>query len=272
MPPKGKIHADRDDLIRLVKVAGAFLIFLLLVRKGFAPPTRLITFMALGAALGLGVLYQFSGTGVPEVWTGTTLLAAWLLLALVYAVARHVDPPMVQARGPLLAARERTPPNGCDGDARLAGPHLLMLFGSDGVIGRGDGPFTPLQIGTCPVLRFARTGNGLTVNSFGYDSDGNVIYRIRRNDFQMILRGFLRADRSAKSTLRIVDDAGREKLAIRYLNRDTVKVTGALQCGDTAPVTIGETGVTVGKVRLPGHSCHTIDTGTPYGLRYASQP
>lgn len=265
------IRPDGEDLIRLAKVAGAFLVFLALVHKGFAPPTRLITFVALGAALGLGVLYQFSGTGVPEVWTGTTLLAAWLLLTLVYFVARHVDPPPVQARGPLIAAAAKTPANGCDG-AKIEGPHLLMLFGSDGVIGRGDGPFTPLRIGTCPVLSFTRGDGGLTVNGFGYDSDGNVIYRIRGNDFQMILRGFLRADRSDGSTLRIVDEQGREKLAIRYLNRDTVKVTGTLQCGDTAPVIIGDAGVTVGKTKRAGRSCHVIETGTPYGARYAGQP
>jgi hypothetical protein len=267
-----KIQPDRDDLIRLAKVAVAFLLFLALVHKGFAPPTRLITFVALGAALGLGVLYQFSGTGVSEVWTGTTLLVVWLLLTLVYFVARHVDPPVAQTQGPLIAAATKTPVNGCDGDARLAGPHLLMIFGSDGVIGRGDGPFTPLRIGTCPVLSFARRDGGLVVNSFGYDSDGNVIYRIRRNDFQMILRGFLRADRGDSSVLRIVDEQGREKLAIRYLNPDTVKVTGTLQCGDTRPVTIGDTGVVVGTTKMSGQSCHTIETGTAYGIRYASQP
>jgi hypothetical protein len=265
------IRPDREDLIRLAKVGGAFLVFLALVHKGFAPPTRLITFMALGAALGLGVLYQFSGTSVSEVWTGTTLLAVWLLFTLVYFVARHVDPPMAQIQGPLIAAAAKTPANGCDG-TKIDGPHLLMLFGSDGVIGRGDGPFTPLHIGTCPVLSFTRRDGGLVVDSFGYDSDGNVIYRIRKNDFGMILRGFLRADRADSGTLRIVDEQGREQLAIRYLNRDTVKVTGTLQCGDTRPVVISDTGVTVGKTRMTGHSCHAIETGTAYGIRYASQP
>jgi hypothetical protein len=35
-----------------------------------------------------------------------------------------------------------------------------------------------------PALSITRTASGLMVNAFGFDSDDNVIYRIKNNEFE----------------------------------------------------------------------------------------
>jgi hypothetical protein len=145
-----------------------------------------------------------------------------------------------------------------------------MIFGRDAVIGRGGGPFTPLQIGSCPALTFRRQGGGLTVDAFGYDSDGNLVYRIKRNAFAMILAGWLKAARPDKSTLAVVDDEGQETLAIRYLNTNTVTVRGTFRCGDTPPVRIGDNGIAIGKTPVTRTICARLETGQDAAIRYGA--
>ncbi|RYI03213.1 MAG: hypothetical protein EON48_16075 [Acetobacteraceae bacterium] len=150
---------------------------------------------------------------------------------------------------------------------KIAGDELVMVFGKDGVIGKGNGPFTPVRIGTCPVLSFTRGPEGLMVNGFGYDSDGNVVWRIEKNEFSLVLRGFLKGTRPDASTISIVDEKGRENLFIRYQNANAVQVRGTFRCSDMRPVTFGFNSVRVaGEPRAS--QCATVAPGTVPGITY----
>jgi hypothetical protein len=217
------------------------------------------------------VLYEFYARDKPESWSATAVLTIAALCFAAYYLLQYLDPPPIEGRGPLTAANEKTPANGCEGQSGLlSGNHLLMIFGSDGIVGRGDGPFTPISAGTCPALSIARKDGGLVVDSFGYDSDNNVVYRIRQNLFEQVLRGFLRERRPDRSSLQIVDERGNETLAIRYLNKTTVKISGTFRCGDTRPVAVGISAIRIGGKAVGGHTCRVIAAGT--GIVYADRP
>jgi hypothetical protein len=159
----------------------------------------------------------------------------------------------------------------CGSDKPHARNDLLMAFGGDGVIGQGNGPFVPVRIGTCPALSVTRTPAGLMVNAFGFDSDDNVIYRIKDNKFEQVIGGFLQGHRPDRSTLVVSDDRGIEALSIRYLNANTIQVRGTFRCGNTKPVRIADDTVAIGGIAAKKKQCAVTDAKSPYGLEYSSQ-
>ena len=270
---KWNIPRDREAFFRIARLIAVCLIFLALVRNGFAPGTRALTLLATASVLSMAALYELYARDKPEVWSAISVLTIGTFCLLTFFFLQYFDPPQIEEHRPLIAANEKAPANGCDEQGGLLrGDHLLMIFGSDGVVGRGDGPFTPISAGSCPALTFRRKNGGLLIDSFGYDSDNNVIYRIRQNVFEQVLRGFLREVHPDESSLKIVDELGQETLAIQYLNRDTVKISGTFRCGDTRPVIVGASLVRIGKTPVGGHSCRAVDAGTAYAIAYADQP
>ncbi|MES2293997.1 MAG: hypothetical protein V4527_11915 [Pseudomonadota bacterium] len=266
---KWDIPRDREAFFRIARLIAVCLIFLALVRHGFAPGTRALTLLATASVLSMAALYELSVRDKPETWSALSVLTIATFCLLTYFLLRYFDPAPIEGRGLLIAANEGTPANGCDGQSGgLSANHLLMIFGSDGVVGRGDGPFTPISAGSCPALTFQRRNGGLLVDSFGYDSDNNVIYRIRQNVFEQVLRGFLQERRPDASSLEIVDELGHETLSIRYMNKNTVKVSGTFRCGDTRPVIVGDSLARIGKTPIGGHSCRAIDAGAGYAIAY----
>lgn len=265
MPQFANRFADRDALLRLAKITIVCFLFLALVWQGLWSSWRPLTLSTIASVFSAAAFYELASREVARKWTIISLTAIWTAAAITFLALTILAPPNLHWTGPLIAAGEPAPQTACGpGDNSF-----LMVFGPQAVTARGDGPFMPIQVGTCPALTFERTAKGLTIDAFGYDSDGNVVYRIARNHFEMILRGFLRAQRPDKSTLRIADEQNRESLMVRYLNRDTVIVRGTFRCGDAPPVTIGDTRIVIGKTRITQKACHALSAGP---LRYAATP
>ena len=110
-----------------------------------------------------------------------------------YAGLQYFLPLIPPSQSPLVADDLPTPANACSG--RNVKGHLLMIFRGDAVIGYGNGPFTPVSVGACTVLEIARKGPGLVVNAIGYDSAGDLAWRLRSNQFTEVLDSGLAADR-----------------------------------------------------------------------------
>jgi hypothetical protein len=261
MPQHTDRPDNRDDLMRLATILVCCLLFVALVYQGLWSSWRPLTVLTVASVFSAAALYELASREAPRRWAAIDLIAIWAGAALTYLVFNIVNPPNPHWTGALIAANEPTPPTTCDQNS------FLMMFGPQAVIAHGDGPFTPIQVGTCPALTLERTTSGLMINAFGYDSDGNVVYRITRNRFEMVLRGFLKAERPDKSTLRIVDEQEHESLSVRYLNQNAVAVRGTFRCGDTTPVIIGDAKIAIGKTRITQKSCHTLDAGP---LHYAA--
>jgi hypothetical protein len=232
--------------------------------------TRLLTLALLAGGAGIALAYELGRKHDRRWRLAAALVAAWAVgTATLIAVNRFAPRPQAM-EGPLVAGSAPTPRTACDGDAAMKAPdRLLMVFGRDAAIGEGAGPFMPARVGTCPVLRITGTAAGVTINAFGFDSDGNVVYRIRDNRFEQVIGGFLKGARPDKSTLAIVDDRGAEIAAIRYLNRNAVRISGTFRCGDTSPVRIARDSIRVGGHLAGPHPCARIGARTPYGLAYA---
>ncbi len=255
MPQHTDRSDNRDALMRLATILVCCLLFVALIYQGLWSSWRPLTVLTIASVFSAAVLYELASREAPRRWAAISLATIWAGAALTYLVVNTVNPPNPHWTGALIAANEPTPQTACDQNS------FRMLIGPQAVIAHGDGPFTPIQVGTCPALTLVRTNSGLMIDAFGYDSDGNVVYRITRNRFEMVLRGFLKAERPDKSTLRIVDEQGHESLSVRYLNHNAVAVRGTFRCGDTAPVIIGDAKITIGRMRITQKSCHTLDAG-----------
>lgn len=264
MLQSAKPSADREDVLRPLKIVVCGILFVALVWHGLWIYWRILTLLVIASAFSGALFYELASRDAPRQWTVIGLAAIWTLTGLSWLFLDHAYPLNPHWSGALVAADDPTPQTPCGAPPPDG---FLMLFGPDAVLARGNGPFTPARIGTCPALAIKRTPSGLMIDAFGYDSDGNVVYRIADNRFEILIRGFLKLERPDKSSLRIVDDIQRETLLVRYMNPNTVSVHGTFRCGDAPAVTISDTRIAFGKNRITQKSCRALDAGP---LRYTT--
>jgi len=263
----GKIMSGRYR--RIMLGVSAWIAFAVLAWFFMSAMVRILTLSLLTGGAGIALAYELSGKNERKRWIAVSLVSASAAGSVTLYSADRFGPRIAVIDGPLVAGLSEAPRTACDGDVAMKSPDaLLMIFGKDGVIAEGKGPFMPVRIGTCPALRVAKTASGLTINAFGFDSDDNVVYRIRDNRFEQVIGGFLKGTRSDKSTLSIVDERGVEVAAIRYLNRNAVRISGTFRCGDTKPVQIGRDFVRIGGRFARPQPCAHVDAKSSYGLAY----
>lgn len=269
MPRSTKHSTDRDAVLRPARIAICGILFVTLFWQGLWSSWRILTLLTIASVFSGALYYELASRDARKQWTAIGMAAIWIATGMTWLLLNRIAPPNPHWSGALIAADDPTPQTPCGAPPPDG---MLILFGPDTVIARGSGPFTPVQVGTCPALTLKRTPDGLTIDAFGYDSDGNVVYQIAKNRLEMIVRGFLKTERPDKSTLRIVDDVQRETLQVRYLNRNTVAVRGTFRCGDIPPVRIGDIWIAIGKSRIARASCHALDAAHPNPIHYAATP
>ena len=207
-------------------------------------------------------------------WRATIglLILTWTFSAATLYFANRLIPVPAPLRGPLVAADDKVPKMYCSMRG-VEKRDLVMLFGNDAVIGHGQGPFTPAQIGSCSALRINQTSTGLLIDAFSYDSSNNLIFRIERNVFEGLdlFAGFLKEERPDRSTLLITDERNQVVFGVRYLHRNIVRVWGTFKCGDTRPVDITENAVVIDRIPLDRHQCISVKAGDAYGLLFRSR-
>ena len=243
-----------------------------------------LTFIGLTDAMRIAVIAIITGAAIvagvyewiqkDKLWKGTIslFLVTWTASAAVLYFANRFVPPPVPLRGPLVAADDKISKMYCS--MRDAGKtDLVMLFGDDAVIGHGQGPFTPIQVGSCSALRISQTSAGLFVDAFSYDSGNNLIFRIEQNVFEGLdlFAGFLKEERPDRSTLLITDERNQVVFGVRYLHRNTVRVWGTFKCGDTRPVDVTEDAIVIDRIPLDRHQCISVKAGDAYGLLFRSR-
>jgi hypothetical protein len=211
---------------------------------------------------------------IREVGQGWVLACVLLIQGSVgggYLVWLQFQPP--EPTGPLIAAHDPMPPPGCD---EAPGPHdLVMAFGTDRVIGKGAGPFSPLVVDDCVVMSLARKQGGLMVRAFGYDFNNDIAFRVMDNVFEPSMPVQLKAFRPDPATFLLLDRFGKEVLYVRYLNPKAVRIRGRFLCGEQPQAVIGDERILVGGVRINGvflgqrptrgHVCAQVRAGT-YGI------
>ena len=256
----------------LLRAVAVWLIFAVPASLVMPPVWRLVAFAILTGGIFIAVIYELNKKDAGRLPLIGAFGLIWLAGATTLYLANRFMPREDEISGALIAGIEKTPSTSCETvNPALARSALLMVFGGDGVIGRGNGPFVPVRVGTCPALSITRTPSGLMVNAFGFDSDDNVVYRIKNNIFEQVLGGFLKGRRPDRSTLVVSDDRGVEAFSIRYLNRNTVLVRGTFRCGNTRPVQIKNDSIAIGGIRTKKRQCAVINAKSAYGLEYSDQ-
>jgi len=228
--------------------------------------------VAAAAATGLGMLVAFE-LSIRDVSQGR-VLGSMLLVDLAvggsYLLWRQMAPPVPV--GPLVAADDPTPA-GC-GDKPKA-DQLLMAFGTDRVLGKGPGPFTPLLVDDCVALKLFRRDGGLAIQAFGYTYTDDIAFHVIDNVYEPDSALKLRALRPDRSTFMVLDRFDKEVLYVRYLNPHAVRIRGRFLCGPAPQAVVRDDAIWVGGVRIngvfvgqhmaKGHLCAAIRKGS-YGV------
>jgi hypothetical protein len=175
--------------------------------------------------------------------------------------------------GPLIAANDPSPALVCK--EKPQGDDLLIALGTNRVLGKGPGPFSPLLVDECVVLKLLRRNGGLMVQSFGYAWSGDIAFHVMNNVYEPDSALKLRALRPDRSTFLLLDRFDKEVLYVRYLNRNAVRIRGRFLCGEAPQAVIRDDAILVGGIRLngvfvgqrlaKGHRCATIKAGG-YGI------
>jgi hypothetical protein len=122
----------------------------------------------------------------------------------------------------------------------------MLVFGTDRVVGMGQGPFMPLVVDDCVVLNLARKGSGLMVRAFGYDCNDDIAFRVMDNVYEPAAPLQLRPFRPDRSTFMLLDRFDKEVLYVRDLNRHAVRIRGCFLCGEAPQAVTHDNVIQVG--------------------------
>jgi hypothetical protein len=239
------VRRETPTAIRILACIALLTAFLwgssLLVLRGQAVIAVVTVFSILAA-------YELTIREVSQGWVLACVLFIQGSIGGGYLVWLYFQPP--EPTGPLIAANDPPPPLGCD---EVPGPHdLLMAFGTDRVIGKGPGPFSPLVVDDCAVLSLARKGSGLMLRAFGYDFNNDIAFRVMDNVYEPSMPLQLRALRPDRSTFVLLDRFDKEVLYVRYLNPHAVRIRGRFLCGEQPQAVINDDVVLMGGIRING--------------------
>jgi hypothetical protein len=243
--------------LRAARLCGACLVLALLARGGSEPDIRTFTVFFMASIAGVAIVYELSPFLSLEKLMVLLVVLIAAFTAITYATLNYFYPYLANSHAALIAAGDDLASSGCD-DSHTASPKsdLIMTFGPDRVIGLGNGPFTPIRVGTCTAITLERKYAGLVINAFGFDSGDNVAYQIENNRFEQFIRGSTaRVSRPDRSTLVIYGDRGAEILRIYYSNPNAVKISGTFRCGGTRPVIVSDRTIRIGGVSRSNPRC-----------------
>jgi hypothetical protein len=267
----------RRDVFTGLRVLVCGLLLLAFTAGGFSPAVRMPVVLAVATVFGVLVTYELYIRDVPQGWVLAALLVILGASLGGYAVWLYLQPPA--PTGPLRPAHDLSPESDCP--QKPGQRDLLVAFGTDRVVARGDGPVTPIYVADCPVLSLKRGPGGLMVNASFYDWSNDIAFRIENNIYEPFAPLQLYAWRPDPSTLIVLDRFEKEVLYVRYLNPHAVRIRGRFLCGEAPQAVIHDNQILVGGVRMNGvfigqrrtmgHVCATVSAGSQGGITILGQ-
>ncbi|HEX4637409.1 MAG TPA: hypothetical protein VH189_14580 [Rhizomicrobium sp.] len=258
----------RRNLGTALRAIGCGLVFWAFLWGQVVFPLQPVVVVAFATMLGLLVGLELLLRGVSQAWVLGGMLLIDAVVGSSYLVWRQIQPPV--PTGPLLAANDPTP-SGCGDEPK--GSDLLMAFGTDRVLGKGPGPFTPILVDECVALKLLRRDGGLMVQAFGYSYTEDIAFHVMDNVYEPDTALKMRALRPDRNTFVLLDRFDKEVLYVRYLNPRAVRIRGRFLCGNAPQAVIRDDAILVGGVRLngvfvgqhaiKGHACAITKPGAP---------
>ena len=226
-----------------------------------------MTILGITTLLSLLAVYELNIRDMSETAVLGTVTAIMLLGGASYGLWKLTRPP--EYKGPLIAANDPTPPMTCSEKAGKG--DLVMAFGTDRVIGQGDGPFVPAVVDDCQTVQLRKVHGGLMVRAFFYDWTNDIAMNVMDNQFEVNMPVSSRFFRPDPHTLVVLDRYDSEILYVRYLNPGAVRIRGRFLCAEKPQAIIGDHVILTGGVRMqgvfmhthvePGHKCASITSG-----------
>lgn len=237
------------------------------------PETRGVAILGFATALSVILGHELTVRNLPLDRVLFIVMAIPVVTGCGYILWKYLFVPP-EPRGPLIAAGEPSPPLAC---RETPGPDdLVMVLGTNRVIGRGRGPFSPIQATDCPAIKLTERDGGLIVDAYGFDSNNDVAYGVRDNRLDRSFVPALHARRPDRSSFVLLDRFDQEVVYVRYLNRNAVRIRGRFLCGTNPQVVIHDeytliggfrmSGVMFGQRPTRGHVCATMKPGDPFGI------
>jgi hypothetical protein len=277
MKAPGSWRQARRDVFTALRVLTSGLLLWAFTAGGFSPAVRLPVVLAVATVFGVLVVYELYIRDVSQGWVLAALLTIQGASLGGYWLWLHLQPPA--PTGPLQPAADPSPENNCPD--KPAPRDLLVAFGTDRVVARGDGPVTPIHVADCPALSLKRKKGGLMINASFYDWNNDIAFRIENNIYEPFAPLQLYAWRPDPSTLIVLDRFEKEVLYVRYLNPHAVRIRGRFLCGEAPQAVIQDNQILVGGVRMGGvfigqrrtmgHVCASVSAGTQGGITILGQ-
>ena len=172
-------------------------------------------------------------------WAAATVALCAVALVILY-VAPPVLPEETETHGWLVPKDIRVrvpcvmmPPNA-----------LLFILGTDEVWTTSSERSLVLNIANTDLLFVERGKDGLLFDMDAHDQQGNLIFRIQKNEFRLVSGTYSYQERSPdRSTIAVYDKKGDEMVYIEYLNPDTVFLRGHFFGTDGTEVRIDNKGI-----------------------------
>lgn len=262
------------DMGRLARLLGFCLLALAIFHNSIVTPeTRGVALLGFATVLGVAVGYELTARNMPVDAVLFIVMAIPALTGTGYALWKYFFTPP-EPHGPLVAAGEPPLLLAC---REKPGPDdLVMALGTNRVIGRGRGPFSPFLANACSAIKLTERDGGLVVEGFGYDWNNDIAYGIRDNRLAFAMVAGLHARRPDPSTFVLLDRFDQEVVYVRYLNRNAVRIRGRFLCGESPQIVIRDERTLVGGVRIGGvmfgqrptrgHVCAVMAADAPYGI------
>jgi hypothetical protein len=268
----------RETTGTILRILFCGLVAWLFTVGSYSAPINMEAALALSVMLSLLVTYELCVRDVRPEWVLGALFCPLAVILGAYWVWLSFQPP--PPSGALVPAGEPTPPLRC---SEKPGAHdLVVTFGTDTVIAKGPGAFTPVVVDDCPALSLVRRAGRLMIQSFGYDANGNILFRIKDNVYQALDMAELRVFRPDPSTFVLLNRYDREVIYVRYLNENAVRIRGHFLCGDAPQAILNDDKILAGGFMLrgavfgahatAGHVCAVTDARQPFGILIGEQP
>ena len=149
-------------------------------------------------------------------------------------------------------AQDNLPP----GYLKVPKNELVVLFGPL-MISTPDADFSVLRLYGRNLVRLSRIGSGIAVSTDIFGEDGKIMAVVSSNRFQVSVKNAALFDRPDSHSLIVYDDKKHPVLSVRYINRQTLKITGDFRTEGKYPVLVNEKEIKFGSIVLgPGRCLH----------------
>jgi hypothetical protein len=225
-------HDKYKNLYHCVYVAGYIIVTAPIEFVFLWPDTHLGALLGMAALLSLPTIYEMTVWGFRPITTTATVIIWFVAAGMTFWTIGPIPLSESEAHGWLLPANDPTPSLYCT-RKQIPAAAIVFLLGTNS-IATLDTTIDILKVGQCHAVWMRRVGPGIFINADLFAPNGDLMVRIRDNEFHLVSGEYSYRDRSDdRSTIAVYDKKGNEAFYTRFINPRTVVIRGVFSCGST---------------------------------------